>query len=530
MNDKIVTGRYIKLACKRFYSFLDKYDYRQEKVDRVINFIQSLKHFQGKSAGQHFVLEPWQVFFISNVFGFYEKGTDKRVCNTAVLEISRKNGKSAFASAIMLYMLMADGERGSEVDCLANSRTQAGIIFDFCKKFARSIDKNGKYVKQYRDSLLFPKNDAKLQTLASDSSNLDGYSPYCAVLDEIHEYKDSKLVDVMVSGQGFRDNPLTLLTTTAGFNLSGYLFTQRKTWIDILEGNKMDDHIFPLLFELDEEDDWKDERNWIKSNPNLNITVSKDYIQKQVTNATNSPSLEVGVKTKNLNIFCSSSSTWLSHELIAKNSKKIEDEFYVNRIVYCGVDLSAVSDLTAFTYMTTDENGIYYFKTKYYLPESCLYDNPNATFYQQMKREGYLNVTPGNVVDYDYLKTDILRLRDKDVLIEKILYDQYNATQWAISCTEEGLPLEPFAQALWSFNRPTKEFERLLKSGKVILDHNPITNWCFENCTLKFDHNDNCKPVKSGDVMLKIDGVIAVLQSLGGYLGTTHYDNAIMTI
>ena len=108
-------------------------------------------------------------------------------------------------------------------------------------------------------------------------------------------------------------------------------------------------------------------------------------------------------------------------------------------------------------------------------------------------------------------------------------YDQYNATQWAISATNEGLPLEPFSQALWHFNKPSKEFERLIKSGKVVIDNNPITRWCFSNVTLKFDHNENVKPIKTSDQQ-KIDGVIAMLEALGTYLETPQFNNIVTAV
>ena len=165
------------------------------------------------------------------------------------------------------------------------------------------------------------------------------------------------------------------------------------------------------------------------------------------------------------------------------------------------------------------------FKCHYYLPNSSLTDNVNAELYKKWKREGYLTITDGNVTDYDYITLDIKKISNK-LFINKIAYDSYNATQWAITATNEGLPLEPFSQALWHFNKPTKEFERLIKSRKIVIDDNPITRWCFANVQLKFDHNDNCKPVKSSD-MLKIDGTIAMLQALGTYLETPQYNNII---
>ena len=194
---------------------------------------------------------------------------------------------------------------------------------------------------------------------------------------------------------------------------------------------------------------------------------------------------------------------------------------------YIGVDLAAVSDLTAISYLIPKEDKLY-FITKYYLPQSALSNNSNAEIYKEWWRNGYLNITDGNVTDYDYILRDILKA-NRMIYINKIGYDSYNATQWAIDATTEGLPLEPFSQALWNFNKPTKELERLIKSGKVVIDNNPITRWCFSNVTLKSDHNDNVKPIKLQD-MQKIDGVIAIIEALGTYLDTPQYNNTIYAV
>ena len=148
--------------------------------------------------------------------------------------------------------------------------------------------------------------------------------------------------------------------------------------------------------------------------------------------------------------------------------------------------------------------------------------------YKDWKKRGLLNITQGNVVDYDYILKTILQINNT-AIIQKVSYDAWNATQWAITATAEGLPLEPFSQALWHFNRATKGFERLIKSGQVVLDDNEITRWCFQNCTLKFDHNDNCKPVKEQREQ-KIDGVIAMLQALGSLIEEPFYKNEIFSI
>lgn len=527
VEGNIIACNYVKQACKRYLSFFEKYDFRIDKVDRVVNFISKLKHFTGKHNGKPFKLLPYQEWIIYSIFGFYYKGTNKRVTNYVYIELARKQGKTALAAAIALYMLVADGENGSEVEMVANSSKQAKICFTMASSFLQSIDRKGKYFKRYRDSIKFDYTKSFLQVLSSDASGNDGYNSNCFILDECHEQPDSKLWDVMCSSQGMRENPLAIIITTAGFNLFGFCYQYRNTCIEILNNTKEDDSQFIAIYTLDDEDDWQDENVWIKSNPSLGHTVYKDYLKQQVNKAKNNNSLEVGTRTKNFNQWLSSSEIWINNNILLNSTQNIDIQNFKNENCYIGVDLASVSDLTALSVLIP-KNDYLYFKNYYYLPMSSLQDNANAELYKEWKRNGYLTITDGNVTDYDYILKDIQQI-NKSLYIYKIAYDAYNATQWAINATTEGLPLEPFSQALWHFNKPTKEFERLIKSNKIIIDNNPITRWCFSNVSLKYDHNENCKPVKAID-MQKIDGVIAMLEALGTYLETPQYDNIITPI
>ena len=526
VEGRIISCKYIKQACERYLSWFDKYEFRKDKVDRVVNFITKLKHFTGSHNGKPFELMPWQIWVVSSIFGFYNN--NKRVINSVYIEIARKNGKTAFISAICLYCLIADGENGGEIDFLANNAKQAKIAFDMCSNFLQSIDKKGKYFQRYRDRIKFDKTKSFIQVLSSEASGLDGFNSSVFCLDEAHEQKDSRLYDVMVSSQGMRTNPLGLIITTAGFNKFGFCYPYRRTCTEILSGAKEDDSTFTAIFTLDEEDDWDDENVWIKSNPNLGVTVQTDYIRRQINSAKLNTSLEVGVKTKNLNMWCSSAEVWINNDLLLESTSEVNLDNFNECTAFIGVDLAAVSDLTATSVMIPFE-GKFYFKNFYYLPESCLNNNINSQVYLDWYKHGYLTLTSGNVTDYDIVTKDLLNVSEK-IYIDKVAYDQYNSTQWAIDCTGEGLPLIPYSQALWSFNRPTKEFERLIKMGKIIIDNNPITRWCFSNIAIKQDYNENIKPVKGGTANQKIDGAIAMIEALGIYLDQPQYNNQIMAI
>lgn len=529
LNGKIVVGELIKLACQRFKDDLQRQDiyFNESIVDKAINFIGTLKHFMGKSSGKHFKLENWQQFIIANIVGWYWKDGNTRRFTSSYIEVSRKNGKTALAAALCLYYLIADGEDGAEVDLAANSKEQAKIAFEFCSSFSKQLDPKGKYLKPYRDNVQFALNNSKLKVFAADDSKLDGFNASFGLIDEYHAAKNSKVRDVIKSSMGMRNNPHLCTITTAGFDKTLPCYKLRSTSIEILNKLKTDDSMFIAIYSLDDKDNWTDKDNWVKCTPNLNVTVTSKYIKEQVQSAINNPSEEVGVKTKTLNLWCDVADVWLPESYIVRASKDIHLEDFRDCECYIGVDLSATSDLTAVSYLIEKDN-IYYFKTDYYLPESALVDKPDRETYKLWKQQGLITITAGNVTDYDYITNDIVAA--SNILnIQKIGYDKWNATQWAIHATEIGLPLEEYPQTMGNFNRPTKELERLILSGNTVIDNNEITRWCFRNVELKSDYNGNVKPNK-GIKSKKIDGVIAIIQALGMYLTVPHYSNEILTI
>ena len=519
LDGSILACTYVKQCCKKFYSLIndDKYEFRENKVDKIINFCNNITHSSNKNL--EIDIQDWQTFIFAYIFGFYYKGTEERLIKQSYIEVARKNGKSTLISLIALYMMIGDGEYKSEVDIVANSHKQSKILYGMSSDYCQSIDPKGKYFKRYRDSIIFDKTKSKIQALASDTTSLDGYNPYCFIIDEVHEQKDSLLYNVLRTGQASRKNPLGILITTAGLNMDSFCYQYRQNCIDILYGLKEDDSTFSIIYTLDDSDDFRDDKVWVKSNPNLGVSVRGSYLKEQVLQAENNPSLSSNIQTKNFNIWSQTFDVWIDDEYLVKSAKPIDWEFFKGKSVYMGIDLAAVSDLCAVSYMTLDE-GKYYFKTDYYIPSSCLSHNYNQSKYREWKETKNLTVCPGNVSDYDYILRDIL---SKSLIIENIGYDQWNSTQFAINATENGLNLTPYSQTLGSFNKPTKEIERLIKMGNVIIDNNPITRWCFNNAALKVDYNQNCKPIKAFTENNKIDGVISMIQALGIYLGIPHY-------
>ena len=525
-SGKIKSCEAIRLAVKRFKEWFKRDDiyFDEEDVNKRINFISKFKHTTGQFNSKPFILLPWQQWVVANIYGWKYKDSNLRVTTKVFLLISRKNGKSSFASALAIMSAVADKENGAEVYILANSRQQAKICFKMASDYVSTVDKREHVFKKYRDSIEIKPLNSKIQVLSSDGMGNDGYNASCFILDEFHANRDWNLWNVMRSSQGMRKQPLSIIISTAGFLLNGYpCYEQRQNSIDILRGNKVDDTQFSAIYELDKEDDWLDESNWIKCCPSLGQTVTLKYMREEVNAARNNSALEVGVKTKNFNMFVQSKDIWIPDKYLEESFHKIDIDDFKDEECYMGVDLSSTSDLTSFSVLfpPNEERKLYpdkfVFKNFIYIPSSAFVESSNNELYKQWWRQKYALRTSGNVVDYDHILKDQLEIYSKTYLMG-IAYDSWNATSWATNATVEGLPLVEFSQAIGNFNRPTKQFEILIRHGKVVIDHNPCVRWCFNNVELKTDWNGNVKPIKSGgDNNNKIDPIIAMIQALGIY-------------
>lgn len=529
LEGRVTAGYYIKLAAQRYLDFMlrDDMEFRTQMADRPVNFISKLHHTEGQFYKKPFILQDWQAFMVYAMFGFYWKGTDKRVCRNAYVQISRKCGKTSLASALALYGLIGDNEAGAEIDFVAPSQEQTRIGFRAASNYAESINKNN-ILNCLRNTITFNPTKGRIRMMSSDAKLGDGFNPHFAIIDEYHALETNDLPNVLMSGMGMRRCPMMIYITTAGFNVYGPCKEYRDMCIDILTGDKTDDSIFSLIYELDSGDEWFDESKWKKAIPSLDITVTKDYISQQVTLAKNNVSLEVGVRTKNLNQWVESSEVWISDELIKKSMMNVPIEAFYGQLVSGGIDLAAVSDLTVYSMLITPDPSRefypdkYIFKNFYYLPSECLDNNKNWQKYRLWQQHKYLTVNSGNVTDYRYILDDMKGQMD-NFMFNGVYYDAWQSTLFIIMATEEGIPCQPYSQSIGNFTKAVKTFELLLKRGEIIIDDNPITRWCFQNVVLKEDHNGNVKPTKDNRES-KIDAVISMLQALGGWLADGNSD------
>ena len=531
---KIVAGKYVKLACKRYLEDLD----RQEELGLVFSpetaraylgfFERGLKHTIGQYNNEPFVPLAWQAFILWNLYGWKREDGSRRF-NYAYISVARKNGKSTLMAGCALAALYFDEEQAAEVYFAATKRDQARICFDEASRMGQKLPLRRKLVVG-RHEIRSPSNNGKCSYLSSDKDTLDGLNVHFAGIDEYHAHPSDAVSNVLRSGMQARRNPLHLTITTAGFNKEGPCYLYEKTCKDILEGTKQDPGQFAIIYQLDEGDKWTDPSNWIKANPSLNVSVNQKLLEAQLTQSLNvGGSREVEFKTKHLNAWVSASKTWIPSEVWEKNKREVDT---TGLPCWAGLDLASVSDLTALVMVYPLEGG-YYARGAYFMPgdtiEEKLKRDPSH-IYRRFKELPNFHITEGNVTDYAalrkyisgvYLDGDTMRSTDNCLAgkeqLQKLAFDRFNSSQITIDLTDDGIPLAPFGQGFVSMSSPTKTIELLARQGKLWHDGDPVLQWALSNVELKRDPAGNIKmdKEKSAD---KIDPMVALAMGIGEHL------------
>lgn len=504
-------------AASRFLKDLDsqdKYVYSVEAAEKVCCWIEKLPHVKGKWAGkrERLRLEPWQSFIVCNIFGWLNAETGKRRFRDAYAEIPRKNGKSFLAAAIGLYMFCADGEHGAEVYSGATTEKQAFEVF----KPARMMTLNEPQLKERYSlsvqikNLAIVNDGSKFEPLIGSPG--DGASPSCAIVDEYHEHASSDLVDTMATGMGAREQPLLLTITTAGTDFGGPCREKREDVIRVLDGTFEDDTQFGIIFGIDEGDDWDTEAALEKANPNIDVSVSREYLLAELAKAKRSATKQNAYKTKHLNQWVGAKVSWLNMlELqLCKNPKLSIDDFKGKRC-YIGVDIATKRDVASVAYCFPEGKKVTAF-VKHYLPYSAVYEEAKNHRYKGWGEAGLLNVTDGNVTDIDSIEDDV-RQSCKEFDVKEIAFDPWQATQMANHWIEERLPAIEVRPVVANFSEPMKELEALIATRDFEYDGDPVLTWMFGNVLAKADKKDNIFPDKQKPEN-KIDGVVALIMAL----------------
>jgi phage terminase large subunit-like protein len=532
-----VAGVRIKQLCARHAADLKAsredptfpYEYDPVRAGRACLFVECLPHVKGKWArdGDLITLEGWQALFVCMLFGWVRKSDGARKHSLAILFVGRKNAKSSLAAALALYMLGADGEEGPEVLCGATSELQAEIVFDAAKamllKTPELVITHG--LVAYKIKIVCPVNNGTFVTMIGKPG--DGTNPHFAVVDEYHEHPTDEMVETMRTGMGSREQPILLITTTAGDDISLPCYSFYQEVCKVLDGSVRNDALLAFIFEPDKEDEWDSDEAMAKANPNLGVSVFKDHLIQMRTEAIADPRKVSVYKRKHLNIWVNAGSPWVNSDKLLECSRPaLKREDHAGYTAGIGIDLSSKNDLTA-RVACVRVGDIYRFFCNVYLPAGTV-DRPENVIYRQWRDEGWLTVTPGAIVDIQRMVDDTLADSETLWRMESVRFDPYNAQTMVPQLEAAGLTPVEVPQTVKFLSDPMKWLAALIDAGKVEYDGNPIFAWCMSNVEVQPDRNDNLFPRRNG-ARQKIDvAVAAIMAFMAIYSGDPEGDFAAM--
>ena len=492
--------------------------YDKAKADRAVAFIENLCHTKGKWAGKRFWLLPWQEQLIRDIFGIV-KSDGNRQFRTAFVEICKKVGKSELAAAIALYLLYADNEPSAEVYGAAADRQQASIVFDVARQMVEmspALMKRSKLMSATKRIVNYG-NVGFYQVLSAEVGSKHGFSISGLVFDEIHTQPNRQLYDVLTKySSDARQNPLHFIITTAGNDRHSIAFELHTKAVDILEGRRVDPTFYPVVYGLKDDEDWEDEANWYKVNPSLGYTVDIERLRDAYREAKQNPADEITFKWLRMNMWVSSTTSWIPDAIFMKGSEPIDMRLLEGRDCYAGLDLSSTGDITAlvliFPPRNSDEKHI--LVPYFWVPEETIPQRvkANSVPYDVWEKQGHLLATEGNVIHYDFIEKFICDIGAKYHIL-KIAVDRWNATQMIQNLEGAGFTMVPFGQGFASMSTPTKEFYRLLMEGQIIHAGHPVLRWMAGNVVIETDAVENIKVTKAKSKE-KIDGIVASIMAL----------------
>ena len=514
--------RYIRLACQRWLDDLKRADlYFDSAVYlKICRFSRQFKHYKGPLAGQFFEPEDWQLFVFANIIGLKRSESGRRKYRLGDLYLPRKNGKTFLSAIFALWFLMMDGEAGAEVYMAALDQEQAKLCYDAAITLGRgSIF--GKLLKIYNSRLKTecPQVNGVMKPLSKDTQNKDGLNIHAAICDERHAWPSTEMLDVIKTGMGARPQPFILSISTAGVDVSNPYFSDVEAYKSEMTGAMPleDDHFF-MLYCPDEEDRWEDEETWIKTNPNLGVSLSWDYMRSTFNEAqVRGGSYIVSFQTKNLNLWVDAPKVWLPDEDVALCNRPFDEADLAGEECYVGIDLASKNDICATALFFPK---YMYVKFLFVLPEGKISERSDRVDYRKWMEEGWIVSCPGRVLDEGwYIATLFDQLRRYDVRC--IAYDPWGMWDLKHQFGRYEDELMEYAQDIRHMSVPTKRLESEVLKHRMNFGGNPVIRWMMRNVVVYIDPNANVKLDKAKS-RNKIDGVVALVDAIGGWLTRTN--------
>ena len=535
LGGKIRAGEKVKMACERFLNDLKRSEtdpawpwvFDAHKAGRPTDFIEKfLKPTKGDY--DRMKLMGWQCFIESNLYGWVHRETGLRRFREGLIVVGSGNGKSTMVAGNATFMACKDGERGADVYLLANSKEQAGIVFDECKAQIDNSPALAKRFRTLRDGVYYDRMNARIRHRSSDSKRLDGLNPHLSVFDEIHEYRDFKLINIFNRKTIKRTQPLVLYITTMGNVIDGPLAYYYDLFTDAIAGKlapDVGDRMFAYIAELDATDDIEDTENWIKANPGLGYTLHlKDLKEKWERNKL-IPSERADFICKQLNIMVNADDmAFVQPEVLKRNRDVIPEESLLGRRCYGGFDLSNREDFTGAALEFPLDDGRIFVLQHSWVPQRKVDLDQEKIDYYGLQMKGYLTIVPGEYIQQEdvYKWFAVMSWMYEIVTIG---YDPANATRLRqmleVGGEIGGKSVQAFdcqvvRQGPITLNDPMKDIKELLMAGQVVSNRNPMLEWYTDNVRISGERRhldkENWMPTKRNKYR-KIDGFMAWLDA-----------------
>lgn len=518
-NGSVIVGRWVKLIMEYLVKGLqDKlFFYDNKKAGKAIQFIETFcHHCEGRS--DLMKLELWQKAIVSAMFGIVDKDGVRQFREVVVI-VARKNGKSLLASAIANYHLFLDGEYGAKVFCVAPKLDQADIIYNDIWQTVSTEPELERLIKRRKSDYYVESTNSSVKKIAFNHKKSDGFNPSLTICDEISSWHGDaglKQYEVMKSALGARLQPIILSISTAGYENEGIYDELIKRSTRFLLGDSKETRLLPFLFTIDDVSLWNDINELQKSNPNLGVSVSVDYLLEEIAVAEGSLSKKAEFLTKYCNIKQSSSQAWLNTiDVEAACGPELNiDDF---RDSYCvgGIDLSRTTDLTAAT-VVIEKNGELYVFAKFYLPAEKIEEatERDGIPYKIYVQKGWLELSGDNFVDYkDCFNWFTELVREKEIYPLQVGYDRYSAQYLVQDMKAAGFHMDDVFQG-WNLYPVLMEFEGMLKDRKIHIGDNALLKMHLLNSAIKMDVEQNKGKLIKLSQTDHIDGMAALIDAL----------------
>lgn len=502
-----------QLGVKLFLRKCQRYGLRKAKILQFYTLYEML-FFPGKRGLQRYKLTPVQCFQYASIFGFWVGS--HRVVREAALFLPRKFSKTTSSAAFAIHDLLY-GDANAESYTCANSADQAKKCFDVIRDAIRRLDPNElRYiVNEQKIKSRREDRQAFAQCLTANAKTKDGLNSSTTIMDEFSQARDATLLNVLTTSTGVRENPLTVIITTASDVFDGPFYEMLQGYKAVLLGDNDDDSLFAHIFEPDLGDDESDPATWRKVHPHMGVTVSEEFYASEYKAARRKGAEGMlAFRTKLLNLYVENERTaWISATTAAEHARPMSvTDIKGQPEGMVAIDLSESQDFSAVSVAWYDaREDAFNFITDYFFPEGALPGHPNEKLYRKWAEQGHLHLLPGNVIDYRAIVEHVMRIDDY-VTILSIGYDAWKSGEVINMLSLSGFSyrLKPVSQTIGNFTAPTQAFEHGIKTGKIWINANPINYYCFGNCVLMEDNNENIKPEKR-TYSQRIDGVITKL-------------------